>query len=90
MTAREGGEMPGWPDPSTFVLTTSDTHDIEKAYLCELARAEAALARLRVAVEHIHHAPRCAMMQPFGRMDCDCGYHEALSTIGPLPPETER
>ncbi len=82
--------LPEWPDTATFIGLPNETKYGDQ-WLYERARAEAAIARLRIAVEHINHAPRCAMMQPIGRMACDCGYHEALALIGeiPAPPSQE-
>jgi hypothetical protein len=87
-------ELPKWPDKTDHThviewIDASGTTHKNGPYFDELnygrARADAAIARLKLAVEHIYHAPRCAMMQPFGKMACDCGYHEALAQIGPIP-----
>jgi len=91
-----------WPiAPAPLGLMRCDEHGIPdirdvdglKRYIYamrdyERARYLAALSRLRIAVEHINHEPRCAMMQPVGRMACDCGYHEALAACD-LPPGAE-
>jgi hypothetical protein len=71
------GDLPPWPVERELTV---------EGYQRRLA--EAAIARLRKAVEHINHAPRCAMMQPVGRMACDCGYHEAVALIGDIPEGT--
>lgn len=81
-------EMKPWPDKDDYKTELESGKkvwmgDDECQY--ERARARAAIERLKIAVEHINHAPRCAMMQPVGKMACDCGYHEALALIGEMP-----
>jgi hypothetical protein len=76
-------ELPRWPDAPANGSPESWMAHGGADY--QRARAEAAMARLRLAVEHINHSAGCAWVQPFGKMRCDCGYHEALEAIGEIP-----
>jgi hypothetical protein len=73
--------LPEWPLELGWYPTIDARHD------CERARAEAAMARLRVAVEALTTA--YAALGSYNDEACERAQdavHEALTLIGDLPP----
>jgi hypothetical protein len=83
-------DLPPWPDTATFIGLPNETQYGDQ-WLYERARAEAAIARLRKAVEVLRVVGQYIDVLP-GTIQADffdgCpDVEEALSLIGELPKE---
>ncbi len=72
--------MPAWPDPNDYCEGTDSLYEESQQCLrYERARADAAMARLRVAVEALELYAHCVA-------NTHVTADKALQAIGPLPP----
>lgn len=79
-TSRPEGAMPEWPAPTRHFGAMTANAGYERA------RYEAAMARLRVAVEALERLSNPALAMHTVAMLCNPVATNALTAIGPLPP----